>query len=1133
MGEDVLDYLLALLTIGIVLAIAFRNELRAYFRRRREAAAQTSARAEVLPPATFDAQALTNRLYELDKVCSPFGSNAAHPSDLYSLTEFREAVRLLAQPNVPLSLVMQFVEGNSGPLSNVALAALKVRQDRNLAIEQILKHCPHYSPWAMYFALDLLFDAEPHLPVGAPLAYAQEWWVDNRWMPNVCRDYLIRREVRGDAMTFGQSLWAAGASPKELVRRFLKTIIHPITAKLIEEMDDVEGPPPDAGSPAEKPETLNAVGRFWKNEKELEVLVEPDGWKEAFALAESAFRQHPARSLLVAGEPLVGKTSFLRLFAQRLAGDGWTVFEASGADLQADQMYIGQLEGRIRQVVEELAKGRRMIWYIPDIVQLALSGTHSGQSASMLDQILPAITAGRLVVWAEATPKGVARLVRLKPSLRGIFETVTLEPLPMADTLSLAHDVIRETADRMKISFDPDCAKVALDTTAQYLGSGAMPGAVLLILKLTAVRAKKANERITARQVLETLGQISGLPLAILDTREQLDLKSVRAFFTARVLGQDESVSAVVDRIAMLKAGLNDPGKPIGVFLFAGPTGTGKTELAKAVAEFLFGTVERMIRLDMSEFQTHESMSKILGQSGAPAVEADSLISRVRKQPFSVLLLDEFEKSHPMIWDLFLQAFDEGRLTDAMGQAVDLRHCLIILTSNLGATAHRSLGLGFAPQADEFSKEQVLRAIAQTYRPEFQNRLDKVIVFHPLTRELMRGILKKELTGLLERRGLKDRAWAIEWESSALEFLLERGFSPEMGARPLKRAIDQYVVAPLAAIIVEKRFPEGEQFLFVRSDGNSIQVEFVDPDADVAAEEGLVVAPAGPAAPPALASAILAPTGTRVEFQMLQGEFDDIGRTLDSAEWNGLKEELAEEMSAADFWSRADRFATLARFALMDRVKAAAETANALRRRLERYGRSPPRYSAELSGRLALQLHLIREGIKDAFENASIEMALVVEPVFDSGGDRQATLAWCDRLRSMYRSWAGKRRMQVTEAAGAGKDRDQPILTVVGFGAHRILSLEAGLHVFEPSEGAPGRVTARVRVAAVPLGDLPAAKERKLIAEALEQVPRTNAVVRRYRQEPPLVRDAAGKWRSGRLDLVLSGEFDLLQAGER
>ncbi len=761
-----------------------------------------------------------------------------------------------------------------------------------------------------------------------------------------------------------------------------------------------------------------------------------------------------------------------------------------------------------------------------------MSGTHSGQSASILDQIIPAISAGRLVVWAEASPKGMARLLRINPSLRGLFETVTIEPMSADDALSLTRDVIRQM-ERANIRFEPDCAEVARDTVGQYMGSNALPGSVLLMLKLTAVRAEKKTEIISSRQVLETFSQLSGLPLSILDTREQLDLAAVRTFFNARVLGQDEAVGAVVDRIAMLKAGLNDPGKPISVFLFAGPTGTGKTELAKAVSEFLFGLAERLIRLDMSEFQTHDSMSKILGQSSASALESDSLISRVRKQPFSVLLLDEFEKSHPMIWDLFLQAFDEGRLTDAMGQTADLRHCLIILTSNLGATSHRSLGLGFAPQEDVFTKEQVLRAIAQTYRPEFQNRLDKVIVFRPLTRELMRGILKKELAALLDRRGLKDRAWAIEWELSALEFLLERGFSPEMGARPLKRAIDQYVVAPLAAIIVEKRFPEGEQFLFVRSDGNGIQAEFVDPDAEPQADGEAFAAEPGVAAPSSLAAVVLAPGGSRAEYQMLQDEYADIERTLQSAEWIGLKDDLAADMATAEFWTRPDRFGVLARFALMDRVKSATETANALRGRLQRYSRSPSHYSTQLSGRLASQLFLIREGIKDALENAPIELALTVEPVFEGAGERPATLGWCQKLRAMYRAWAEKRRMQVAEIEGVGKDKETPILMVSGFGAHRILAPEAGLHVFEQSEGAVGRATARVRLAAVPLGDVPASKERKLIVGALDQAPRVNTVVRRYREEPPLVRDAAGKWRSGRLDLVLGGEFDLLQAGER
>ncbi|HWX83097.1 MAG TPA: AAA family ATPase [Xanthobacteraceae bacterium] len=1123
-----MDYglvLIYLVVAVVVFGFIFRKQLRAWWIRQKLKKAGI-ATGTVEPPV------LSTRLYELEKVFGPFGSDAAHPSALLAHPQFIEAVRLLALPSVSLAVVLQYVEGNSWSLSSAAIAALRKRADRSEATERVLSQCGYYSPWAMYFALDFLAAAAPRVAVGAPLTHARDWWIDNRWMPNVFRDYFTRCADQGDDASFGSTLDAPGVSSQDTIRRFLQQISHDSATVLLRELDllrPASAPPTNA--PKKAFATLAAVGRFWLPQHGIDTVVEPQGWREALALAESTLRQDPPRSLLVSGEPLVGKTSFLQLLAQRLVPDDWSVFEAGGADLQADQVYIGELEGRIRKVVEELAQGHKLIWYIPDILQVAMSGRHQGQSATMLDQIMPAVATGRLVVWCEATAKGTARLLQLKPSLRGLFETVTLEALSPAESLSLAREVIEQLDAWAHVRFEPDCAKVALDTASQYLGTGGLPGSALFMLKLTALRAEQTGEPISTHQVLETLSQYSGLPVSILDTKGQLDLKSIRDFFTARVIGQDEAVEAMIARIAMLKAGLNDPNKPIGVFLFAGPTGTGKTELAKAVSEFLFGSVERMIRLDMSEFQTHETISKILGQSGASFGETDSLISRVRKQPFSVILLDEFEKSHPNIWDLFLQAFDEGRLTDAMGQVADLRHCLIILTSNLGATAHRSMGLGFAPQADEFSKDQVLRAIAQTYRPEFQNRLDKVIVFRPLTRDLMRGILKKQLAALLERRGLKDRAWAIEWESSALEFLLEKGFSPEMGARPLKRAIDQYLVAPLAAIIVEKRFPEGEQFLFVRSDGEGIQAEFVDPDADVAAaDQSAAVAPA---VSPALASIILAPEGTQAEFAALQAEYDGIARRLASDEWENLKESLLSEMSSADFWSRSDRFNTLARLALMDRVRSAAETADALRTRLARGSRRLRPYSAELSGRLAMQLHLIKEGIRDALDDAPIELALAVEPVFDGAGDRQATLLWCRKLTSMYRAWADKRRMHISDIAGRSKDKETPILLISGFGSHRVLAPEAGLHVFEPFEGSGNRVTVRVRLAVVPLGDVPTAKERRLAIEAIDQAPRPNTVVRRYREAPPLVRDAAGQWRSGRLDLVLGGEFDLLQAGQR
>ena len=1076
--------------------------------------------AEPLPVRGEDGETLSARLHRLESVFAPSASTAAHPREVSDQRTFQEAVALLVPDTVPLDTVLQYALGVNWGLGCVALAALQRRQDGQQAMSQVVAHFDKLYPWPMHFALDYVAAAtEPRPAVGAPVAAAKEWWCENPVILMLFRDYFEQRRKAGDAPVFGVTVPTMANSAA--VKTFLEAVCHPYAAALIDDLQQRQRSTIDRAF-------LTAFGRFWEG-KEANSVVEPDEWSEQLAAAEAASLEAPARPLLASGEHRVGKTSFLRLLAKRLKRRGWTVFEASGADLMAGQQWFGQLEGRIQRAIEELAVSKKVIWYVPDIMQIALSGTHQGQAASILDQILPAMTAGRLVIWTEASPAGTSRLMRLRPALRSLFEVVRLEPQTQEETEELAHKLLPKWADDGKVAIDPGCVDTAVASARQYLTAANLPGPVLDLLKLSVFRVgKERGSKVAPQDIVLTLAQLTGLPVSILDNSERVDLEGVRSYFRKRVIGQNEAIRAIVDRIAMLKAGLNDPGKPIGVFLFAGPTGTGKTELAKTTAEFLFGSAERLVRLDMSEFQTPESTFKILGGSENPQTETESLVSRVRKQPFSVVLLDEFEKAHANVWDLFLQVFDDGRLTDSTGHVADFRHCLIILTTNLGATSHRGSGLGFAPVGDAYTGEHVLRAIGQTFRPEFQNRLDKVIVFRPLTRDLMRGILDKELGRVLERRGLKDREWAVEWEASAQEFLLEKGFSPEMGARPLKRAIEQYVIAPLAATIVEKRFPEGDQFLFIRSDGRSIQAEFVDPDGEASGSWG-----DGFEQPPALPTMVLAPEGSDRELQVLAAEYEAVTQALASANWDGAKQRLSERMAAPAFWSEPDRHEVLARLALMDRVQAAARTADSLRGRLDKGARRSGKSSRELVARLALQIHVLKDGVRDVFETAPIEIALLVEPALERQGEREATRAWCEQLAGMYRAWAGKRHMQLSELVGAVPG-DQPLLLISGFGAHRLMEKEAGLHVLERADGeGGGRATARVRLTVAPLGDLPPDKLKRTLAAALDRGPRPHTIVRRYRMGPsPLVRDMLRSWRSGRLDAVLGGDFDLIAASQ-
>jgi ATP-dependent Clp protease ATP-binding subunit ClpC len=1116
------------ITLGALGGIVFyRIAIRFNLSRKAKKAAPAPAAAEIVASDAAtpldEPEDVETVLRRLSKTLSPLAEQIDHPRELPGMPEFQAVVAAFRRPDATFALLSQYALGLNWPLACAAFIVAAERPERQSLCEPTLRQLESTRPYVLMYAFKFLTALQQRPPVGAAILGVPEWWQNNPVIPGFFQDYFTRSAELGDRPVFGERLAGKTSLAVAPINGLLNKIQHPFAASLAAELRAWEETRIDRSF-------LSTVGALWNPADRDPLLVSPPAWRELLAAAESAIRQPRARSVLISGDPRIGKSAMVRLLGGALQEAGWTIFSASGAELMADQIYFGQLEGRIRKIVESLHSRRKLVWNVSDLGQMANSGTHKGQAASILDQILPAIVAGNLIIIGEVSQKVATRLFQSRPSLRSVIEVLPLEPMDESETLTLAGEVGQRIATHFKIEVSDQAIVTTLELAQHYLGGGQLPGIVLELLRRAATRSVNAGDKaLTADSVIDTLSQLSGLPRIILDTSQKVELARVREFFAARVIGQDEAVKAVVDRIAMLKAGLTDPGRPIGVFLFAGPTGTGKTELAKTLAEFLFGAAERMTRLDMSEFQTQEATSKILGQRGDS--EADSLIDRIRKQPFSVVLLDEFEKAHPNCWDLFLQIFDDGRLSDANGREADFRHCFIILTSNLGATAHRSAGLGFRPSVDAYGGDQVLRAIAQTFRPEFVNRLDKIIVFQPLSRDLMRGILHKELAGILERRGLRERSWAVEWEASAIEFLLDRGFSPEMGARPLKRAIDQLLLAPLAATLVEHRFPEGDQFLFVRSNGRQIEVEFVDPDAEPAPSAPLEADVEGNLSLPSI---ILRQTGSPEERASLAAAWREISEEMGGAKWSAANDELRRALADPAIWSRDDRHRIFSSVETTDRLREAARTAERLFQRYKAANENTARASRELAARLALQLFNLRQGLDDIAAAAPIDALLRAEPAMDAGSDRAPASAWCETLTDMYRQWAAKRRMQIKEI-GSGEAKGAPILHITGFGAFRTLQVEAGLHVLDdPTQDNARRTVARVTVVGGPEQDPPEGGELVAAVKLLAALTAPPVIVRRYREGPaPMVRDVVSGWRSGRLDAVLGGDFDLMGAVAR
>ena len=333
-------------------------------------------------------------------------------------------------------------------------------------------------------------------------------------------------------------------------------------------------------------------------------------------------------------------------------------------------------------------------------------------------------------------------------------------------------------------------------------------------------------------------------------------------------------------------------------------------------------------------------------------------------------MLDEFEKANPSVWDLFLQVFDDGRLTDRRGNTADFRHCVVIMTSNLGATLPAGASIGFSPEQAQFAPAGVERAVTKSFRREFLNRIDRVVVFRPLGLNVMRELLRKELSDVLQRRGLRNRAWAVEWDESAIEFLLHKGFTADLGARPLKRAIERYVLSPLALTIVNHQFPEGDQFLFVRSnDGEQIAVEFIDPDAPdgtaatttTAANVSLELVGAEHADEELRLEGIaLDARGTADEVTFLRERFAELDAEVGTDEWRQRKAWALEQTTAQGFWESPERYAVLGLAEYMDRIETGLDTGSSLLGRLRgSASRDRKNFPPDLVARLALQLYLL------------------------------------------------------------------------------------------------------------------------------------------------------------------------------
>jgi ATP-dependent Clp protease ATP-binding subunit ClpC len=521
------------------------------------------------------------------------------------------------------------------------------------------------------------------------------------------------------------------------------------------------------------------------------------------ALLTNLFSGEKRQGVLLVGPELAGKTELLSawLRAERKAGRERRVYATSGSRLIAGMSGFGQWQERVLRVMRA-AQDLDALLYFENLGELLAQ--HSTESIDLPGAMKPFLEEGKVRFLGELAPESLDLLESRHPGLFSALTRVRLEPLGARATCEAlrARVAWQRQAEPTRSTLADDAVEPLVDLTERYLPSRALPGKAVRLYE--EMRAGLQQERtddgkappLTRERVYSLFSLKTGVPEFLLREDRALLAEDVQAHFRRQLIGQELAVRRVVETLCMVKAGLQPQGKPLATFLFVGPTGVGKTELARLLATFLFGSPERLFRFDMSEFMDAWAADRLIRGNE----QGEGLLTRrVRQQPFCVLLLDEIEKAHPAVFDLLLQVCGEGRLTDARGRTAWFHNALIIMTSNLGA-AHRRSPMGIGATATD-DTGYYLREVHRHFRPELVNRIDQIIPFHPLTSEQVSEVARLGVEKLRQRRGLLQRGITLDIPPEVTSALAASGYQEAYGARAMRRQLDQQLVVPVARVL--------------------------------------------------------------------------------------------------------------------------------------------------------------------------------------------------------------------------------------------------------------------------------------------------------------------------------------------